>query len=794
MSGRSIHRVAVFTPLPPTRSGIAAYNHGFLPRLAEHIEITAFVDDHAFGLTESPEGVAVRPASYHDPRRFDLNVFHMGNHIGYHEHIHEALRVTPGLVVLHDMRMADFFRGLEHRRPDLVDVMTPRSVARPADGEIDFAALAPIVRRARSVLVHSDAHAETLRRCFPGTPVFASRLAPSPPTDTARVSPSLLGWPDTALVVGSFGSIGPHKRIDRLILIVAGLRASNTDVRAIVSGWVASAPELERLEALVSRHGLGGHVRFFTDTNEAEMSALHGLCDVAVDLRDAYTGASSMSIATALGHKVLTITAALAEFTDVSHPLLRHVPTEPVELVAQCARMLAEMAHDKAVHGVANTPTAEDLDEVERRQIASVVGDHLTAIRGCMDTPDPAPMLLSRGSARDLVGAELRLTVAGDLTVANGLMEYGRALANVLHGAGVTLGHHPRGGLGASHDTRRDTGRLAATLPQDRSADTELWLANINEFPTIPDEELRPPGVPRRKIIGSWFWELPVLPEFILTQFERIDEIWVGSPFVERTFRQYCDLPITVVPMPIDACPREHLDRRDFGLADDEFLYFFDFDAFSHPARKNPLGLIAAFRRAFVAGERDSHGRRPRLVLKTLHLDSPFHRNTAERLRSEMADIGGIIIEDELDRRELDSLVNNCDVYASLHRAEGLGIGMLEAMFLGKPVISPSYPDKWLFPASEIGFGVPAAMRPIDSSDTALFPEASYVYPEGLSWVEPDLDVAARHMRRLFDEPGLGRRIGERGARLVREHYNARAALTVMTSRLRADVGASAAR
>lgn len=151
-----------------------------------------------------------------------------------------------------------------------------------------------------------------------------------------------------------------------------------------------------------------------------------------------------------------------------------------------------------------------------------------------------------------------------------------------------------------------------------------------------------------------------------------------------------------------------------------------------------------------------------------------------------MDEVGGVIIAEELDRRELDALVNCCDVYVSLHRAEGLGIGMLEAMYLGKPVIAPSYPDRWLFPASEIGFGVPARIRAIDSTDTAQFPESTAVYAEGLPWAEPDVDVAARQMRRLFDQPDLRGRLGARGARLVRQHYNAPAALEVMSSRLRA--------
>jgi len=785
VSGRSIRRIAVFTPLPPTRSGIATYNAGFLPLLAEHVEVTAFVDDRCFGATESPPGVRVRPASSHDPVRFDLTVFHMGNHLGHHEYVYEALVRSPGLVVLHDLRMTEFFNDLAVRRPDLLDVRLPRSAATVPDGEIDCSALEPLVRRAKGVLVHSDTHATRLQRCFPRVPVFASRLAPpSPPPSTALATTEVFGWPKTSLVVGVFGSIVEHKRIDRTLAAVAGVRTAGHDVRVLIGGWVASTGALEAIEATIERFGLGDATRIFADVTDAELHALHRMCDVTVDLRSALTGASSLSITDSLTHDLVTITTPQPEFTDVDHPLLRLVSNDQMLMVEECSRILVAMAIDKIDDGSLGAGRPVDPELLRSMQSASVVTDHLEAIEVCLRRDDTGDRILTRSSARAQVVDLAPLTIVADITATTGLMVYGRSLIDVLHGASAPLQLHNRRQDGASHDPRRDASCLGRSIPAGRSADTELWFANINEVAAIDDTELRPPGTDRR-IIASWFWELPVVLEPFVSQFSRVDEIWVGSPFVERTFRQYFDGPITVVPMPIDAIPNESLCRADFGLADDEVLFYFDFDANSHPARKNPFGLIDAFRTAFSPTDRDRSGRRPRLVLKGLHMERELHRRSAERLRTAMDEVGGVIVDSELDRRDLDALVNCCDVYVSLHRAEGLGIGMLEAMYLGKPVISPSYPDKWLFPASEIGFAVPARMRAIDSSDTAEFPEAAGVYAEGLPWAEPDIAVAARHMRRLFEEPGLRDRLGARGARLVRDHYNASAALEVMATRLR---------
>jgi glycosyltransferase involved in cell wall biosynthesis len=785
VSGRSIRRIAVFTPLPPTRSGIATYNSGFLPLLAEHVGVTAFVDDRLFGATSAPSGVQVRPASSHDPVQFDLTVFHMGNHLGNHEYIYDALCRTPGLIVLHDLRMAEFLAQLGHDRPDALDVSLPRSSAPIPTGEIDYAALEPLVQRARGVLIHSDTHAERLRRCFPDVPIIASRLAlPTPPPEATRTTVEILGWPEGCLVVGAFGNIVEHRRLDRLLAAVAGVRDAGHDVRVIVGGWVASNSAFDALKSNITELGLTDAVRLFTDVSDIQLHTLHRMCDATFDLRASLTGASSLSVARSLAHGLVTVTTTQPEFTDIAHPLLRHVSNDPMEMTAECARIMIAMAITKAEGSMNVAGVLSGREFLLPTQSASIVSDHLRAIELCRQRDETDNHLLTRPSARSMVAGVPPVTVVADITATTGLMEYGRSLIDTLHGASVPFQLHDRKQAGASHDPRRDIMGLTRSIPSGRNADTEIWFANINEFTLIDDTELRPPGTDRR-IIASWFWELPVVLEPMLSQFDRVDEVWVGSPFVARTFRQYCEVPITVVPMPIRAVPNERLERRDFGLPEGDVLFYFDFDANSHPARKNPLGLIRAFREAFTAADRDRSGRRPRLILKGLHMKKDVHRRTTDLLKAALEEVGGVIIDDELDRRELDALVNCCDVYVSLHRAEGLGIGMLEAMYLGKPVISPSYPDKWLFPASEVGFAVPARMRPIDSSDTAQYPEAAGVYVEGLPWVEPDISVAARHMQNLFHEPELRERMGARGARLVRDHYNARAALDVMSARLR---------
>jgi glycosyltransferase involved in cell wall biosynthesis len=333
---------------------------------------------------------------------------------------------------------------------------------------------------------------------------------------------------------------------------------------------------------------------------------------------------------------------------------------------------------------------------------------------------------------------------------------------------------------GASHNAARDQTGLGAHLPVGRSHLTELWLTNLNEFPGVADSLLRPPGLSHR-VIASWFWELPMVLEPYRSHITRVDEIWVGSPFVRDTLAQYTTAPIIVVPVPIQLDVSIELERRDFGLSDDDVIFFYDFDANSTAARKNPFGLIAAFSQAFP----DRPGTRggPRLVLKGTNLHG--HQALRSALEQTLAPIGGVLVDAELSRPEMNALLAMSDVYVSLHRAEGFGLGMAEAMYLGKPVVATVYPQLWTFPTAAAACPVRGRLRAITDADHAHFPAGASVYRPGLVWVEPDTAHAAQWISLLYEHPELRRRVGTAGARLVREHYSVEAARTVMLERLR---------
>jgi glycosyltransferase involved in cell wall biosynthesis len=311
-----------------------------------------------------------------------------------------------------------------------------------------------------------------------------------------------------------------------------------------------------------------------------------------------------------------------------------------------------------------------------------------------------------------------------------------------------------------------------------RHYDPRLWYLNVNEFPVVGDSELRPYSSARH-VIGFWFWELPIVATTLVPQIARVDELWVGSRFTAAAFRGYTDKPIHVMPVPIETAPDPRLSRADFGLPEAACLFFFHFDATSTLARKNPYAVLRAFGRAFDPSKRQGGAR---LVIKTLNLrKSP---EAHERLTREIAAVGGILIDADLTRAEMDALISLCDVYVSLHRSEGFGMGMAEAMLLGLPVVATGYSGNMEFMTQANSCLTGYRLRPVDETDLVHQPGIDAIYELGQLWAEPDVDHAARWMRWLCENPAARRRIGTAASATVRRRYSAEAAGAAMAARL----------
>jgi glycosyltransferase involved in cell wall biosynthesis len=187
--------------------------------------------------------------------------------------------------------------------------------------------------------------------------------------------------------------------------------------------------------------------------------------------------------------------------------------------------------------------------------------------------------------------------------------------------------------------------------------------------------------------------------------------------------------------------PATHGDvRPEFGLPTRRFLFFFAFDFLSYPARKNPMGAIAAFRMAFPHDDPDVG-----LVIKTLNgqLNAPEN----ERLRLMVAEDERIVVIDgTLSRQQMTDLTASCDCVVSLHRSEGFGLLVAEAMMLGKPVIATDYGATAELLTPSTGFPVAFRMVPVG--------EDEYPFAKGQKWADPDIAHAAFHMRHVRSDAG----------------------------------------
>lgn len=318
------------------------------------------------------------------------------------------------------------------------------------------------------------------------------------------------------------------------------------------------------------------------------------------------------------------------------------------------------------------------------------------------------------------------------------------------------------------HLQSRQGTRLGGLAGEPERFDVTLLCVNADQTGAALSAE--PDLLHSRYRIGMWYWEVEDFPATMHGGFGHVDEVWVASDFVRDAITRHTDLPVVTVspPLPQAAAPTT-LARTDLGLPEDRPVVLFSFDYLSTAERKNPLGAVEAFRRAFAPDEG------PVLVIKSINADKRV--GDAERLRLRVADEPDVLLIDEyLSAEARDALVQHCDAYLSLHRSEGLGLTIAEAMAYGKPVIATGYSGNLQFMTPENSFLVP--WRP------TTVPEHCEPYPVGTRWADPDLDAAAAALRTIVDDPALATAKGQRAAYDIRERHSPAVAGARIAARL----------
>jgi glycosyltransferase involved in cell wall biosynthesis len=254
------------------------------------------------------------------------------------------------------------------------------------------------------------------------------------------------------------------------------------------------------------------------------------------------------------------------------------------------------------------------------------------------------------------------------------------------------------------------------------------------------------------------YWELPQAPFEWAAAVKGVQEIWVPNRFVEEAFRGIFSGPIEIIPPCVEVSIGEAFPRGRFGMKEGRFYFVFSFDYHSHPTRKNPIGVVSAFQTAFP-----NRSENVGLVIKSTGAPDRDSEIKGSILHAANHDPRIRIIDSMFSRDEMLSLINQADCYVSLHRSEGFGLGMAEAMALGKPVIATNYSGNTDFLSERTGFPVSFTLRPVGDGE--------YVFSDGQSWAEPDIASAAEAMLQVFRDPAEREARAASGKTFVEAHY-----------------------
>ena len=576
------------------------------------------------------------------------------------------------------------------------------------------------------------------------------------------------------VVFGVFGSLERHKRVPAAVRAFAKLhRSFPSKVRLVIAGRLDN-PAVEReVSELIRACGVGEAVKVLTDVPLEVLQAEIAKCDVAICLRWPTAGEVSAVLMRALGAGKPVITSDVPQYRDLDPAYCWKVTTDEAREADELEALMRRAIEDP--EGVRSAGKAALAFVEAEATLAVSMRHYLEAFEECKRLE---VFSLGATRVRPSRGGLPGVNVIGDWHATTGLAEAARRSVGALIAAGVTVAASVREIDGLSHDAQRMPAWLHLA-PKGRPHEIDICYLNVNELHILSEAELRPRGR-RNYVIGYWFWELPALATGFVDQVQRLDEIWVGSRFTKDALLGHTTKPVQVMPCVVEAPVPGGASRKDLDLPEGTCIFFFHFDAMSTFARKNPWAVIQAFRRAFTARERSGP---VRLVLKTINL-SRTPPPAIQRLVRELQAVNGILLDVDLSGKDMASLISSIDVYVSLHRSEGFGLGIAEAMASGRPAIATAYSGNLDYMNQHNSCLVGYRLRQLDGSESYESPGVQAVYEPGQLWADADIDQAAHWMRLLYENPGLQKRIGAAGAATIRARYSSAAAGAAGAARL----------
>ena len=259
-------------------------------------------------------------------------------------------------------------------------------------------------------------------------------------------------------------------------------------------------------------------------------------------------------------------------------------------------------------------------------------------------------------------------------------------------------------------------------------------------------------------------WELPTYPKPYATQLKKFDEVWALSHFIGKSLAA-SGIDSRFIGQAIELEPGPNLPRRHFGIRESAFVLLNFFDLSSYATRKNPEAVLALL----DAIRAESPFRDVQLVLKVKNGE----RNAQDWADTLKPDPQLLVLATPLDSFGVKGLINCCDCFVSLHRAEGFGRGLGEAMSLGRLAMGTGWSGNVDFMTAENSLLVDHTSQKLKRDE--------YPHWNNQSWANPSVTHAMTLLRPILDDPRRGQAIAERGqADVLRTHGNRAVGLRIL--------------
>ncbi len=306
---------------------------------------------------------------------------------------------------------------------------------------------------------------------------------------------------------------------------------------------------------------------------------------------------------------------------------------------------------------------------------------------------------------------------------------------------------------------------LVATYAHDLSPmlgrGVNIFCINADEveqaFGVLKDRNLKAAG--SHNVIYP-AWELERYPKEWGEILDQFDEVWAPSKFIAQSLSRATTRSVVHMPLACEVNERGLFSRKYFGIPDSAYCFFFAFDFLSYIERKNPLAVLQAFEQAVT--ERPSADTRLIIKVNNTHRKPEEFAKFREQFKAYRDKV--VLVGDVLSDLEMKALMWLIDCFVSLHRSEGFGRGMSEAMHLGKPVIATAYSGNMDFCTADT-----ALLTPYELIDVR---PGEYPHWQGQVWADPDVRTAALHMVTLLDDRSVGESLGRRARAHLMAHFS----------------------